>query len=131
VSVQFVSFKNQYGMNVAGNLFVRNDIGGDSFVISAAKFNPRIKSVATVSMCDMGAANRDGPRNGVTLEQRRQLLQQQRPTSARSNSAAERPCTPARAAEELTDQSSAIDRSCTTGIALRVVTAPTPPRNRR
>jgi fermentation-respiration switch protein FrsA (DUF1100 family) len=154
VSVQPVSFKNQYGMNVTGNLFVPNDIdrnaapaivvghpigavkeqsanlyatkmaergfvtmsldlsfwgasdgqprnavspdiyaedfsaavdylrtqsfvdkerigalgicGSGSFVISAAKIDPRIKSVATVSMYDMGAANRDGLRSGVT-----------------------------------------------------------------
>ena len=37
--------------------------GSGSFVISAAKIDPRIKSVATVSMYDMGAANRDGLRN--------------------------------------------------------------------
>ena len=149
VTVQKVSFKNQYGMNVAGNLFVPKDLdrnaknaamvvghpmgavkeqsanlyatkmaergfvtmsldlsfwgesdgqprnavapdiyaedfsaavdflrtqsfvdkerigaigvcGSGSFVISAAKIDPRIKAVATVSMYDMGAANRNG-----------------------------------------------------------------------
>ena len=149
VDVQKVSFKNQYGMNVAGNLFVPKDLdrnaknaamvvghpmgavkeqsanlyatkmaergfvtmsldlsfwgesdgqprnavapdiyaedfsaavdflrtqsfvdkerigaigicGSGSFVISAAKIDPRIKAVATVSMYDMGAANRNG-----------------------------------------------------------------------
>ncbi|MHA3020944.1 alpha/beta hydrolase [Mycobacterium sp. BMJ-28] len=50
--------------------------GSGSFVISAAKIDPRIKAVATVSMYDMGAANRDGLRNGLSLDQRRQILEQ-------------------------------------------------------
>jgi uncharacterized protein len=198
MNVQPVSFKNQYGMNVSGNLFVPNDIdrnttnpaivvghpmgavkeqsanlyatkmaergfvtmsldlsfwgasdgqprnavspdlyaedfsaavdylrtqsfvdkerigalgicGSGSFVISAAKIDPRIKSVATVSMYDMGAANRDGLRNGVTLEQRRQILQQaadQRDAEFGGGETKFTGGTP----EELTDQSSAIDR---------------------
>ena len=198
VNVQPVSFKNQYGMNVAGNLFVPKDIdrstthpaivvghpmgavkeqsanlyatkmaergfvtmsldlsfwgasagerrnavspdiyaedfsaavdylrtqsfvdregigalgicGSGSFVISAAKIDPRIKSVATVSMYDMGAANRDGLRNGVSLEQRRQVLQQaadQRDAEFNGGATAYTGGTP----EQLTDQSSAVDR---------------------
>ena len=198
VSAQAVSFKNQYGMNVAGNLFVPKDIdpntthpaivvghpmgavkeqsanlyatkmaergfvtmsldlsfwgasageprnavspdiyaedfsaavdylrtqsfvdrerigalgicGSGSFVISAAKIDPRIKSVATVSMYDMGAANRDGLRNGVSLEQRRQVLQQaadQRDAEFNGGATAYTGGTP----EQLTDQSSAVDR---------------------
>jgi uncharacterized protein len=50
--------------------------GSGSFVISAAKIDPRIKAVATVSMYDMGAANRNGLRHSVTLEQRKEILQQ-------------------------------------------------------
>ncbi len=165
VTVEKVSFRNQYGMNVAGNLFVPNDLnrnaknaamvvghpfgavkeqsanlyatkmaeqgfvtisldlsfwgesdgqprnavapdiyaedfsaavdflrtqsyvdkerigaigvcGSGSFVISAAKIDPRIKAVATVSMYDMGAANRDGLRHSVTVEQRKSILEQ-------------------------------------------------------
>ena len=34
--------------------------GSGSFIISAAKIDPRIKAIATVSMYNMGAANRDG-----------------------------------------------------------------------
>lgn len=45
-----------------------------SFVVSAAKVDPRIKSVATVSMYDMGAANRDGLRNSQSGEQRKQAI---------------------------------------------------------
>jgi fermentation-respiration switch protein FrsA (DUF1100 family) len=198
VSVQPVSFKNQYGMNVTGNLFVPDDIdrnaansaivvghpmgavkeqsanlyatkmaergfvtmsldlsfwgasdgrprnavspdiyaedfsaavdylrtqsfvdgerigalgicGSGSFVISAAKIDPRIKSVATVSMYDMGAANRDGLRNSVTLEQRRQILQraaEQRDAEFGGGETAYTGGTP----EKLTDQSTPIDR---------------------
>ena len=48
--------------------------GSGSFVISAAKIDPRIKAIATVSMYDMGAANRNGLRHSQTLEQREQIL---------------------------------------------------------
>ena len=34
--------------------------GSGSFVIGAAKIDPRMKAIATVSMYDMGAANRNG-----------------------------------------------------------------------
>lgn len=50
--------------------------GSGSFAIAAAKIDPRLKAVATVSMYDMGAANRNGLKQGVTLEQRRQVLLQ-------------------------------------------------------
>lgn len=50
--------------------------GSASFVISAAKIDPRIKAIATVSMYDMGAANRNGLKHGMTGEQRRQILRQ-------------------------------------------------------
>ena len=48
--------------------------GSGSFVISAAKIDPRMKAIATVSMYDMGAANRDGLRHGQTVEQRKQII---------------------------------------------------------
>ena len=48
--------------------------GSGSFVISAAKIDPRIHAIATVSMYDMGAANRDGLRHAVTLEQRKAAI---------------------------------------------------------
>lgn len=50
--------------------------GSGSFVISAAKIDPRIKAIATVSMYDMGAANRDGLNKSVTLEQRKAVAAQ-------------------------------------------------------
>ena len=50
--------------------------GSGSFVIAAAKIDPRLKAIATVSMYDMGAANRNGLKHGLTLEQRRHILLQ-------------------------------------------------------
>lgn len=48
--------------------------GSGSFAISAAKIDPRLKAVATVSMYDMGTANRSGLGGALSLEQRRQIL---------------------------------------------------------
>ncbi|VVP53518.1 hypothetical protein PS850_05571 [Pseudomonas fluorescens] len=48
--------------------------GSGSFVISAAKIDPRMKAIATVSMYDMGAANRKGLKHSQTLEQRKQVI---------------------------------------------------------
>ena len=46
--------------------------GSGGFVISAAKIDPRLKAIATVSMYDMGAANRSGLNKGQSVEQRKQ-----------------------------------------------------------
>ncbi|SFB28733.1 hypothetical protein SAMN04515620_13547 [Collimonas sp. OK607] len=48
--------------------------GSGSFVISAAKIDPRMKAIATVSMYDMGAANRNALNHSQTLEQRQQII---------------------------------------------------------
>ena len=48
--------------------------GSGGFVISAAKIDPRIKAIATVSMYDMGAANRHALKHSLTLEQRKQII---------------------------------------------------------
>ncbi|MBD2108716.1 alpha/beta hydrolase [Nodosilinea sp. FACHB-13] len=48
--------------------------GSGSFVVSAAKIDPRMKAIATVSMYDMGAVNRDGLRHSATLEQRKEVI---------------------------------------------------------
>jgi fermentation-respiration switch protein FrsA (DUF1100 family) len=48
--------------------------GSGSFVISAAKIDPRIKAIATVSMYDMGAASRNALNHSQTLEQRKQII---------------------------------------------------------
>ena len=48
--------------------------GSGSFVISAAKIDPRMKAVATVSMYDMGAANRNALNRSLSLEQRKKII---------------------------------------------------------
>jgi fermentation-respiration switch protein FrsA (DUF1100 family) len=155
VTVQKVNFKNQYQMNVAGNLFIpknlngkksnpaivvghpmgavkeqsanlyatkmaekgfvtlsldlsfwgesagqpRNAVSPDIYAedfsaavdflsaqpfvdkerigaISAAKIDPRMKAIATVSMYDMGGVNRNGLKHSQTLDQRRAVIAQ-------------------------------------------------------
>ncbi|CCG86878.1 alpha/beta hydrolase [Erwinia piriflorinigrans] len=48
--------------------------GSGSFVISAAKIDPRMKAIATVSMYDMGSVFRNGLHHSVTLEQRKAFI---------------------------------------------------------
>ena len=50
--------------------------GSGSFVISAAKIDPRMKAVATVSMYDMGGANRHALNHSLTLEQRKKIIEE-------------------------------------------------------
>ena len=83
--------------------------GSGSFAISAAKIDPRLKAIATVSMYDMGAANRNALNHSLSLAQRKQILHaaaQQRyvefaggPTKYTSGTV-----------DELTPKSSAIER---------------------
>jgi uncharacterized protein len=67
--------------------------GSRSFVISAAKIDPRMKAIATVSMYDMGAANRNGLRHSQTLEERKKSLKLQ-PSNATWISWVVKPNTP-------------------------------------
>jgi fermentation-respiration switch protein FrsA (DUF1100 family) len=48
--------------------------GSGSFVISAAKIDPRLKAIATVSMYDMGAVTRNGLKMSQSLEQRKEMI---------------------------------------------------------
>jgi fermentation-respiration switch protein FrsA (DUF1100 family) len=48
--------------------------GSGSFVISAAKIDPRMKAIATVSMYDMGAANRNALNHALTVAQRKAII---------------------------------------------------------
>ncbi|TMS51141.1 alpha/beta hydrolase [Mycobacterium sp. DBP42] len=83
--------------------------GSGSYVISAAKIDPRIKAVATVSMYDMGAANRFGLRGAVTMDRRRAVLAkaaEQRDIEFAGGRTEFTSGTP----EQLTPQSSAVDR---------------------
>jgi uncharacterized protein len=83
--------------------------GSGSFVISAAKIDPRIRAIATVSMYDMGGANRNGLRHSVTPEQRRDVLKQAAQQRDVEFAGGETEFTSG-TLEELTDQSTAIDR---------------------
>ncbi|KAH7094541.1 Alpha/Beta hydrolase protein [Paraphoma chrysanthemicola] len=48
--------------------------GSGSFIISAAKIDPRLKAIATSSMYDMGAVNRNGLRLAQSIEQRKAII---------------------------------------------------------
>ncbi len=48
--------------------------GSGSFVISAAKIDPRMKAIATVSMYDMGSASRNALNHSQNLEQRKNII---------------------------------------------------------
>lgn len=48
--------------------------GSGSFAISAAKIDPRLKAIATVSMYDMGAVTRNGLKKSQSLEQRKDMI---------------------------------------------------------
>ncbi|MCX2864707.1 alpha/beta hydrolase [Paucibacter sp. PLA-PC-4] len=48
--------------------------GSASFAISAAKIDSRMKAIATVSMYDMGAANRQALNQSQTLSQRKAII---------------------------------------------------------
>lgn len=50
--------------------------GSGSFAISAAKIDPRLKAIATVSMYDMGQASRNALRKSLTLEQRKKIVEE-------------------------------------------------------
>ena len=56
------------------NIGVIGICGSGSFAIGAAKIDPRLKAIATVSMYNMGAANRNGLKHALTLEQRKQIM---------------------------------------------------------
>lgn len=71
-AVDFLSTQSLVNRDQIGVLGI---CGSGSFVISAAKIDPRMKAIATVSMYDMGAAARDGLRNSNSLEQRKATIQ--------------------------------------------------------
>jgi len=50
--------------------------GSGGFAISAAKIDPRLKAIATVSMYDMGAVTRNGYNHSRSLEQREAMAAQ-------------------------------------------------------
>ncbi|HEV7299867.1 MAG TPA: alpha/beta hydrolase [Tepidisphaeraceae bacterium] len=50
--------------------------GSGSFSVAAAQIDPRMRAIATVSMYDMGAANRNGLKKSGTAEQRKKTLEE-------------------------------------------------------
>lgn len=48
--------------------------GSGSFAISAAKIDPRLKAIATISMYDMGQASRNALHKSLSLEQRKKII---------------------------------------------------------
>jgi len=48
--------------------------GSGGFAISAAKIDPRLKAIATISMYDMGGFTRNGYGHSQTLEQKQQMI---------------------------------------------------------
>lgn len=48
--------------------------GSGGFVISAAKIDPRMRAIATVSMYDMGAVSRNALNHSQTVEQRKKII---------------------------------------------------------
>ncbi|AWM91601.1 hypothetical protein DJ564_12590 [Pseudomonas sp. 31-12] len=83
--------------------------GSGSFVISAAKIDPRMKAIATVSMYDMGAANRNGLKHSVTVEQRKQAIAAAAEQRYAEFTGGETKYTSG-TVHELTDKSNAIER---------------------
>ena len=61
-------FVNKNGIGVIGIC------GSGSFAISAAKIDPRLKAIATISMYDMGQASRNGLKQAQKLEQRKAII---------------------------------------------------------
>lgn len=67
-AVDFLGTRSFVDRNRIGVLGV---CGSGSFAISAAKIDPRMKAIATVSMYDMGSATRDALNHSQTIEQRK------------------------------------------------------------
>lgn len=70
-AVDFLELKDYVNPSRIGAIGI---CGSGSFVISAAKIDPRIAAIATSSMYDMGAVSRNGLRNGVSVEQRMEII---------------------------------------------------------
>ncbi|MEC8011068.1 MAG: alpha/beta hydrolase [Pseudomonadota bacterium] len=69
-AVDFLGTRNFIDRDKIGVLGI---CGSGSFAISAAKIDPRIKAIATVSMYDMGNASRYGLNKTQTLDQRKAM----------------------------------------------------------
>ncbi len=70
-AVDYLGTRDSIDRNRIGVLGI---CGSGGFAISAAKMDPRLKAIATVSMYDMGAVTRNGLNHSLSLEQRKALL---------------------------------------------------------
>jgi len=70
-AVDYLGTRSDIDKNRIGVLGI---CGSGSFVISAAKIDPRMKAIATVSMYDMGSVNRNALHHSLTLEQRKKII---------------------------------------------------------
>ncbi|MGL5191478.1 MAG: alpha/beta hydrolase [Cetobacterium sp.] len=72
-AVDFLGTRKFVNRNQIGVIGV---CGSGSFALSAAKIDPRIKALATISMYDMGRGSRQGLNDSVTLDERKKMLQE-------------------------------------------------------
>jgi fermentation-respiration switch protein FrsA (DUF1100 family) len=72
-AVDFLGTRSFIDRNRIGVLGI---CGSGSFAVAAAQIDPRMKAIATVSMYDMGAANRNGLKKSVNPEQRKVMLEE-------------------------------------------------------
>lgn len=70
-----VDFLNTLPYVDSDNIGVIGICGSGSFAVSEAKIDPRLKAIATVSMYDMGSANRNALQHSLTIEQRKQIIE--------------------------------------------------------
>lgn len=70
-AVDFLGTQNFVDRNRIGGIGI---CGSGGFIISAAKIDPRLKAIATVSMYDMGAFTRHLYGKMLTLEQRKHII---------------------------------------------------------
>ncbi|KAF2845383.1 alpha/beta-hydrolase [Plenodomus tracheiphilus IPT5] len=70
-AIDYLGTLNYIDKNRIGGLGI---CGSGSFIISAAKIDPRMRAIATSSMYDMGAVSRHGLRNALSLSQRKDSI---------------------------------------------------------
>ena len=103
--------------------------GSGSFAISAAKIDPRLKAVATVSMYDMGVATATGSGNRRLLNKGRRFSRKRR-NSVMWNSLAGQPNTPAEQCMNSTKIPTPLKGNSMNSTALREANSP-PAASRR
>lgn len=72
-AVDFIGTRSFVDRNRIGIIGI---CGSGCFSVSAASVDPRIKALATISMYDMGRANRQGLNDVITMEGRKAILEE-------------------------------------------------------